>query len=232
MKVGIMQPYFLPYIGYWQLLNVVDQYVIYDDVNFIKGGWINRNRILVRGKPQYINVQMDGASSFKKINEVGIDGDMRWRKKLLKTIEMAYGKAIYYQAAEPLIHDIVMYEADNLAAFITHSIKRICEYLHIDTKILISSELEHNVELHGQDRVLDICRRLHATEYYNAIGGQAIYSKEKFLRAGIKLCFLSTEFVEYKQYGYPFVPALSILDMMMFNSANTISRFLSLYTLV
>lgn len=232
MKVGIMQPYFLPYIGYWQLLNAVDQYVIYDDVNFIKGGWINRNRILVRGKPQYINVQMEGASSFKKINEVRVGRDIKWRRNMLKTIEMAYHKAPFYPSISPLIGDIVLYETDNLADFLTHSIKKICGYLHIDTNLLVSSQIEQSCNLHGQERVLDICRRLGATEYYNAIGGQTLYSKEEFSEAGIKLRFLSTEFAEYDQFEKLFVPGLSVLDIMMFNSVHAISRFLSLFTLV
>lgn len=86
MKLGIMQPYLLPYIGFWQLLNAVDKYVIYDDVNFIKGGWINRNKILAQGETKYINIKMDGASSFKKINEIDVDKSGLWREKLIKTI--------------------------------------------------------------------------------------------------------------------------------------------------
>ena len=101
MKIGIMQPYFLPYIGYWQLLNAVDKYVIYDDVNYIKGGWINRNRILINKEPKYFNVKLNGASPNKLINEVEVSNDNIWQKKLLKTIEENYKKAPFLKKFFP-----------------------------------------------------------------------------------------------------------------------------------
>ena len=222
----------MPYLGYWQLINAVDRYVIYDDVNFIKGGWINRNRILVQGRPQYVNVRMEGASSFKKINEIHVNKDSRWRDNLMKTIEMAYSKAPYFPVVRSLLSAIFFYETDNLAKYLIYSIQKICDYLQIKTEIFISSALEKSDGLSGQDRVLDICRRLSATKYYNAIGGQGLYSKKSFLEHGIELSFLSTDNIRYTQFGLPFVPALSILDMMMFNSLDTMRQFLSCYSLI
>lgn len=227
-----MQPYFLPYIGYWQLLNAVDEYVIYDDVDFIKGGWINRNRILINGRPQYMNIQMRGASSFSLIKEVGIDSSIRWRRKLLSTIAMAYHKAPCYPNVLPVVETIVLCEAENLAEYIAHSIRCVCSYLGIETKLLISSELVQNRSLHGQERVLDICHRLGATEYFNAIGGRTLYDKERFAEAGMELRFLKSCDIAYEQMSGTFIPGLSILDVMMFNPVEQIRSFLKAYELV
>lgn len=232
MKLGIMQPYFIPYIGYWQLMNAVDKYVVYDDVNFIKGGWINRNRILLNGKPQYFNVKMKGASSFKFINEIKIDNSLIYINKNLRTIYMAYHKAPYFKKVNPLIEKILVQQTDNLAEYIVNSIKCIAEYLNIKTAIVISSELSKNNELKGQNKVIDICRVLDATEYYNAIGGIDLYSFEFFKKNGINLSFLKTNDIHYKQFNNEFVPNLSIIDVMMFNPEDKIKTMLDDFTLI
>lgn len=226
-----MQPYFLPYIGYWQLINAVDEYVIYDDVNFIKGGWINRNRFLIQGKAKYFNVQMKGASSFKKINEVLVDDSSVWRKNLLSTFSMAYKKAPYFLDVFPLIEEIVSCQEDVLSTYVINSILKISKYLNIDTRFLISSNIEKNYELHGQDRVLDICKRLRATSYYNAMGGEKIYSRDIFIRNNIELFFLEPDTCQYRQYKNDFVENLSILDVMMFNPKEDILRMLAAFKL-
>ena len=231
-KVGIMQPYFVPYIGYWQLLNAVDEYVIYDDVNFIKGGWINRNRILVNGNPTYFNIPMLGASSFKLINEIGVNQDEKLIKKNLKTIEEAYKKAPYFKVVYPMIEKILKCEKDNLAEYIAYSTKIICLYLDINTKIHMSSELKKDNLLKGQDKVIAICKELGATDYYNAIGGQELYSYEDFEANGINLNFVKTNEITYKQYNNEFIPFLSIIDVMMFNSKEEVKQMLSEFTLI
>ena len=134
MKLGIMQPYFLPYIGYWQLLNAVDTYVIYDDVTFIKSGWIHRNRINVHGTAQFINVQMQGASSFSRICDIRVNPDLRWREKLLQTIAMAYRKAPHYTEIIPLAENIIMCGEEKLGDFLAHSLHIVAQYLQIDTQ--------------------------------------------------------------------------------------------------
>lgn len=232
MKIGIMQPYFVPYIGFWQLLNAVDQYVIYDDVNFIKGGWINRNRILVQGKPQYFNIQMEGASPFKKINEINVNSSVVWREKAMKTVDLAYRKAPYFNTVYPLIEKIIFCGENNLAQFVTNSIRCICDYLDITTRLIISSEFEQDRALRGQDRVLDICSRLQATEYYNAIGGRELYSKDAFAQNGIELHFLKTNDIMYQQFENDFIPYLSIIDVMMFNSKEQLNAMLQMYSLI
>lgn len=232
MKLGIMQPYFVPYIGYWQLMNLVDQYVIYDDVNYIKGGWINRNKILVNGNPKYFNVPMLGASPNLLINEVRVDQNSAIINKNLRCIEGAYKKAPYYEIVYPLLEDILRCGEDNIAKYIAYSFRVICGYLGIHTKLLISSDLSKDNTLRGQDKVLAICQLLHATEYYNAIGGQDLYSFEIFRKHGVKLNFLKTHNIEYQQFGGEFQANLSIIDVMMFNDKEKIRKYLEEYTLL
>lgn len=232
MKVGIMQPYFFPYIGYWQLLNAVDKYVIYDDVNFIKGGWINRNRILMNGEDKMINLKMKGASTNKLINEVEVADDKVYNKKLLKTIEACYCKSPYYSVVFLIIEKIINNEEKNLAKYLEFSIRQISKYLSINTEIIVSSTINKNNNLRGQDKVIEICKILEADEYYNAIGGQELYFYEDFIANIIKLKFLKTGNIEYKQNKNEFIPNLSIIDVMMFNSVEDIKKMLNQYELL
>lgn len=232
MKLGIMQPYFVPYIGYWQLINAVDMYVIYDDVNYIKGGWINRNRILVRGQSMYFNIPMLGASPFKLINEVGVNSDIKLAEKNLRAIKGAYQKAPYFNVVYPLVIDILSCGKENLASYIADSLNVICDYLGIKTEMTLSSEISKDCSLKGQDKVLSICDILGATEYYNAIGGKELYSYSDFSEKGIKLRFLKTDLIEYSQFDNEFLPNLSILDVMMFNSKEEIKKMLNAYAVV
>lgn len=232
MKLGIMQPYFLPYIGYWQLMNAVDKYVIYDDVNFIKGGWINRNRILLNGKSQYFNIQMQGASSFKLINEININNNEININKNLKTIYMAYHKAPNFFKVYKLLQDILEKQTDNLAEYVINSIRVIADYLNITTEIVISSSINKDNSLRGQDKVIEICKKSNATDYYNAIGGMDLYSFDEFKENGINLSFLKTNDICYKQFDNEFVPNLSIIDVMMFNSQAEIKTMLDDFTLI
>ncbi|WP_097027910.1 WbqC family protein [Clostridium peptidivorans] len=232
MKLGIMQPYFFPYIGYWQLMNAVDKYVIYDDVNFIKGGWINRNRVLMSGETKMINLQMNGASPNKLINEVEASENVICKKKLLKTIEACYKKAPYYANVFPVIENIINQDEKSLSRYLEYSIRRICKYLNIDTKIILSSSINKNNNLKGKDKVIEICSILGADEYYNAVGGQELYSYEDFAAKDIKLRFLKTGTVKYKQFNNEFVSNLSIIDVMMFNSIEDIKKMLNQYELL
>ncbi len=232
MKIGIMQPYFMPYIGYWQLMNAVDKYVIYDDVNFIKGGWINRNNILLNGTSKFFNIQMNGASSFKLINQININNNQININKNLRTIYMAYHKAPYFYVVYPIIEKILKYDSENLSDYIINSIKVIAEYLRITSEIIVSSTMKKNNELKGEDKVIEICKLLNATEYYNAIGGIDLYSFENFRKNNIKLIFLKTNDIIYKQFDDNFIKNLSIIDVMMFNSRENLIKLLNDYSLI
>lgn len=232
MKIGIMQPYFFPYIGYWQLIHSVDKYVIYDDVNYIKGGWINRNQILMNGKSKMINLKMDGASSNKLIYEIHVANDKIYIEKLLRTIRHCYAKAPYFSDVFSLIEEIIYFDNLNIAIYLANSINKIADYIGIKTEFLMSSNIEKNDSLKGEDRIIDICKNLNASEYYNAIGGIKLYSQERFDYNGIQLKFLKTIDVEYTQNIDKFIPNLSIIDVMMFNSKEKIREFLNLYVLL
>lgn len=232
MRLGIMQPYFFPYIGYWQLLNAADKYVIADELNFIKNGWINRNRILINGEAKMITLPLHGASQNKLINETEVAGDDAGRNNLLKTIEINYKKAPYFSNAFPVVKTILAQEEKNLAKFLEYSIREVCQYLSIETELIVLSSLNNNDDLRRQDKVMDICKILEADEYYNAIGGQELYSYEDFASEGIILKFLKTANVKYKQYDNEFVPDLSIIDVMMFNSIEDIKIILEQYELL
>lgn len=230
MKVGIMQPYFFPYIGYWQLINLVDRYVIYDDVNYIKGGWINRNNILINGESNFINLQLNKASSNKFINEIEIVQNDITKKKMLKTIQESYSKAPYIENVFPLVESVINQNELNLSKYLEFSISEVCSYLNIETEIIISSEMRKNKELSRQDKVIEICKLLDANQYVNAIGGQDLYSITDFASKGIDIKFLKPLEIVYPQFDEnQFVPNLSIIDVMMFNSKEQIHEMLFQY---
>lgn len=231
MKLAIMQPYFLPYLGYWQMMNAVDRFIIYDDVNYIKNGWINRNNLLDNGKPHFFTLALDGASSFKLINETHINGTPEARNKVVSYIKNVYRKAPFFKEVFPMIEGIVNYPETNIALFLENHFRTVAGYLGIKTELVVSSHIEKDCSLKAQDKVLDICKRQKADIYINAIGGTELYSKEDFSAQGITLQFIKMLPVEYQQFKNEFVPNLSILDVMMFNSRETIEGFLNNYEL-
>lgn len=230
MKLAIMQPYFMPYIGYWQLIKAVDKYVIYDDVNFIKKGWINRNNLLINGEKNLYTITLNDASQNRKINEISIQDDFQ---KISKTIELNYCKAPYYDQIMPIIKSIFCFPDKNLANFITNSFHVINSYLGIDTELILSSSINKDNNLSGKDKILHICEILGASNYINAIGGQDLYEKKEFEAKGVHLNFLSTDKdITYKQFKSEFIPSLSIIDVLMFNSPNEIDVMLNKYELL
>lgn len=229
MKLGIMQPYFLPYLGYWQLMNAVDTYVVYDDVAYIKGGWINRNNFLVQGNAKLFTFSLDGASSYKLINEISVKDDFANFRKLL---HFNYAKAPFFNECMELTERIISYDKSSLGMFLFNSIKVIADYLDFDTKIVLSSEIKKDNSLKGKDKVVHICKLLGADEYYNAIGGQELYEKDEFAKNGIKLWFVKSNITPYKQLKNDFVPGLSIMDILMFNSKEQIKDMLADFELV
>jgi hypothetical protein len=224
-----MQPYFLPYIGYFQLMNAVDLFVIYDDVNFIKGGWINRNRILVQNQPGYLNIPLVGASSFKKINEIGVGEN---REVIINKIYNSYSKAPFFQEIFPFFRDLINYESNVLSLYLSHTLNGLADYLGLRTKFILSSEIEKDNILKGQDKVIAICQALQAQSYYNAIGGVSLYSKDIFSSKNIELKFVRSKSIEYPQLNNEFFSNLSILDVLMFNGKNATKEYLDNYELV
>lgn len=225
------QPYFMPYIGYWQLINAVDVFVIGDDYNYIKKGWINRNRILQNKEIQYFGVEVYHPSSFIYINEHVLSESFDPNKKIYQ-LKVAYEKAPYFDDGIELMRRILYCKEKNLADFLEHSIRCVCSYLGITTKIIRSSSIPGNSEYRREYRIYDQCKYMGADTYINAIGGRELYSYEQFHNQGIKLGFIQTGDVQYKQFNNEFIPYLSILDVIMFNSKEEIREMLAQHTIL
>ena len=230
-----MQPYLFPYIGYWQLINAVNEFVVYDDVNYISRGWINRNNILVDGKAKMVTLALSKASINKRINEIGIASELGTKEAFLNAIARAYRKAPFYGEVFPILEKVILNPENNIAQYILTSIESICSYLEIPTKILLSSEIPKDNSLRGDDKIVRICEILGAETYINPSGGMAIYDEEKFRKKNIELFFLKADLdrICYTQFAEPYVGGLSIVDVLMFNSIVTIrDEILPLFTLL
>lgn len=226
MKVAIMQPYFFPYIGYFQLIAAVDVFIVYDNIKYTKKGWISRNRMLQNGRDVMFSLPLKSDSDYLDVCDRVLSADFN-RDKLLNQFKGAYRLAPYFAQTFPLVEQIVRYEDTNLFRFLHYSIIKICEHLGITTEIRISSDISIDHELKSQDKVLALCEAVGAAIYVNAIGGMELYSKETFLEKGIDLKFIRSLPFEYPQLGNEFVPWLSIIDVMMFNSLDTIKTCIS-----
>ncbi len=226
-----MQPYFFPYIGYWQLINAVDVFVLYDDVNFIKKGWINRNNILLNKSEHLITIPLLNVSQNKHINECMVSEDYKSIDNIIKTINLAYKKAPYYNLVFPYIEEIIKTKG-SISDLVLKSVLWIKEYLGLNTEIILSSSIDKNNELKGQDKIIEIVKKLNGNHYINAIGGQELYNKEIFNNNGIKLNFIKTGEIKYKQFNNEFVPNLSIIDVLMFNSPSEVKEMLNNYSLI
>jgi len=230
MKLAIMQPYFFPYIGYFQLVNAVDKFVLYDDVSFINRGWINRNRITINGKANYITVNLQGASQNRLINEIGIIDN---KAKLKKTILLAYRKAPLFEQFWPIIEDVFNYQTETISELAAFSVIKTFEYVGLTTVFEFSSQnYADTINLRKDERLIKICKRNNATEYINPIGGTELYTKNQFAQHGIKLHFLRTNPLQYRQFGHSFIPNLSIIDVMMFNTIEQIHEMLDNFELL
>ena len=224
------QPYFLPYLAWWQLLKAADLFLISDDYNFIRSGWICRNRILVEGQPLFFRIEIKKRSSYKLIKNMELM-PVKVEKKL-KTLKYAYRRAPYFDNGIALAERILRCPETNLADFLENSIKEVCAFLNITTPLKRSSELAGNALFKREERIYDACHRIGADTYINAIGGTALYHRDDFDRRGITLKFLKSGLPEYPQFGKPFVERLSILDAIMFNSPEALQEMLEDYTLI
>ncbi|GIW68024.1 MAG: hypothetical protein KatS3mg096_892 [Candidatus Parcubacteria bacterium] len=230
MKLAIMQPYLFPYIGYFQLVNTVNKFIFYDDVNFIKNGWINRNRILIQGKAHYITIQLKNASSFKPICEIEFNDNT---KQIIKSIYYNYKRAPFFHEVFKIIEGALIAKTNKISELAINSIKSVCEYLKIETQFEISSIYYHeSINLTKENRIIKICKKNNADTYINPIGGIELYNKDDFKKQGIELKFLKTKDIIYKQFDNEFVPNLSIIDVMMFNSKDEIKKMLNEYELL
>ncbi|RMA57966.1 WbqC family protein [Ulvibacter antarcticus] len=233
MKLAIMQPYFFPYVGYFQLLQAVDTFIFYDDVNFIKKGWINRNNILINNEAFLFSVPCKNASQNKLINEIQINFDINEKNRFLKRIELAYKKAPYFDEFYPLLHDFIMEENSKyISSLAANSVRFISEYLGMQKSFAYSSEIHSDSRgLEKQERLRVIAKKEKADTYINASGGRPLYTKDNFKQDDIKLKFLIGDNIKYHQYDSSFVPWLSIIDILMFNNISQTNNFLHQYSL-
>ena len=227
-----MQPYLFPYIGYFQLVNAVDRFVMLDDVNYINKGWVNRNRILVGGKEYLFTIPLIDASQNRYIKDIEVSNDPKWRAKFLKSVEMSYSKAPYFKEAFGIISKVINSSETFISKIVLQSLKEILNYLEIEKQIVESSSVYNNRELKGQDRILDISLKEGATQYINPIGGTELYSKDIFTNKNVQLNFIKSKPINYAQFKNEFVPWLSVIDVLMFNSKEQVREFLNLYDLV
>lgn len=229
--IGIMQPYFFPYIGYWQLINAVDRFVIYDNIQYTKKGWINRNYYLRNNRKTLFSINLEKASDYLDIRNRVISSEYK-REKMLLHLQSAYKKAPMYSKAYAVIAEMIHFPSCNLFEYIYNSIIQICKYLDIKTEIIVSSSIRINHSLKSEDRVVALCKKLDGTRYINAINGRNLYSASRFANEGILLQFIKARQLEYTQWKEEiFTPCLSIIDLMMFNSKHEIAQMLLEYDL-
>lgn len=255
MKLAIMQPYFFPYLGYFQAIAAVDKYILYENLNYITEGWMSRNRILVKNQNEiYIKANVQSKSSNKKISEIELVQNDFWKKKLIKSIDLNYRGSEFFDEIFPIVCKLILTEQKFLYEYNAQIIKEICLYLNISTQI-VSNNVNYEMmerELNKIDckdystfnylsktkpikkvaRVIEMCRIENADVFINAIGGKELYDKNEFKEYGIELFFIETKSYYYKQFSESFFPHLSIIDVLMHNGKEGTKKLLTNYNLV
>ena len=229
-----MQPYFLPYLGYYSLIKYSAQWIVFDPVQFIRHGWIERNRILKPAEGwQYISVPLQKYNRDTLIKDIRIRKEEDWQNKILRQVEH-YKKAPFYQQVISLLDESFRIDTDSISVLDAHMLKATCNYLNIPFNYQIFSEMNLDIEpvSDAGDWALQISKALKATQYVNPPGGMELFSREKFEEAGVDLVFLKTNLSEYPQRRKVFESGLSILDVMMFNSAEEINVMLDDFQLI
>jgi hypothetical protein len=231
MIVGIMQPYFFPYIGYFQLIAHCDVFVFHDDVQYIKGGWINRNRIVKDRNACWITIPVLRAAHERPIKDRYYKSDPETRNRLLRRIAAAYRTAPCFGEIYPLLEEIMGFAYTNVATFNIHLIRRVSAHLKIGTPFVLSSKLAKSNNLAGEDRVIEICRCLGATHYVNPIGGRRLYHRDRFSRVGLELGFLEPAVLGGADPAGS-TPPLSIIDDLMHKGEEALACALKEYRVV
>jgi hypothetical protein len=223
-----MQPYFFPYIGYFQLIAAVDLFVIYDNIKYTKRGWINRNRMLLNGSDSLFSLPLKKGSDSLKIFERELASDFD-PAKLLSQFRGAYERAPYFDRTFSLLEEVIAFGDRNLFSYLYHSIQKTCLHLGVPTELRKSSDVDIDHNLRSQDKVLAISRATGASVYINSSGGMELYSREKFSSNNVMLQFIRSKPFDYAQFHGSFVPWLSIVDVLMFNPIESVSDFINTY---
>lgn len=211
-RIAVMQPYFFPYVGTYQLAQAVDEFVFFDDVNFIKKGYIHRNAVLLDGQAHPFTVPVQDASQNRPICDHHYTGD--WQP-FLNLLHRAYRRAPCFDAGYALVEAVAKHGDDNVARKNALSFVRVFEYLGLEKTWSVASAHALPTEIRGPRRILALCRALGATAYVNASGGRTLYEAGDFEREGVDLRFLASQTDAYPQLGHAFVPNLSMIDLLM-----------------
>lgn len=228
-RLAIMQPYFFPYLGYWQLMQAVDRFVILDDVNYINRGWINRNRILVNGRATYFTVPLVRASQNRRICDLDVQMEGNWRDKLVRMIDVTYRRAPSFAEVFPVCQRLLGIAERRLGDYLVRQLREMAACLGLATEFVPSSRCYGNEQLAGQERIIDICRREGADSYFNLPGGRALYDAHAFAEQGIGLNFIAPVLAPYAQRAAEFIPGLSIIDVLMANGIEATRNMVAAY---
>lgn len=233
MKLAIMQPYFFPYLGYFSLIDLSERFILFDTVQFIRHGWIERNRILKpNGEFLYIKVPLEKHSRNTLIKEIKIRHE-NWREKIVEQLVPYKKNAPYYQQTLNVIKSSWNIETDSIVKLNENILKTVCTYIGIKTSIEVWSELGITIDniCEPDEWALEICKKMNANTYYNPIGGIGFFKTQKYTDQSIEIYFLKSVPKLYNQFGNKFMENLSIIDVMMFNSINQIQSMLASYEL-
>jgi len=232
--LAVMQPYIFPYIGYFNLLNSCDVFVLYDDVNFIKQGWINRNRVLNSKNEVMFSVPLVNQSSNLAINEVTVANYERFKVKFLRTIEQCYSKAIHFEVGLDYVTEVLNTEFTSISELASSSIEVAKERLNLQCEILTSSEqFAHTKGMERSQRLIAMAQILGCNRYVNSVNGSFLYDKNEFSNNGVELKFIKPTLLPYRQCNArEFHAGLSIIDLMMNLSVEEIRTHLDSFELV
>lgn len=232
MIVALMQPYFFPYIGYFSLMAAADVFLAYDNVQYTRPGWINRNRILRDGMPDWWTAVVTDAPHTADINQRHYRDWPTQRRRMLDLLAQRYRRAPHREAGLALVEQALAADEDNVARCNTRLLAVLADALDLGCRIEFASDVPHDPALRGVDRVLAICAAMGATTYVNSPGGMALYRPADFEACGIALRFVQPEPEPYAQFGESFVPWLSIVDALMFLPLPEVARRVRQFRLV
>jgi hypothetical protein len=226
--MALMQPYFFPYIGYYQLLAYSDIFYIYDDTHYSKGGWYTRNRVLHNVKTyEYINVSVERPRLNEMLNNVRLKKKHDDLVSILGKLTIYKKRAPYYQRVVEIVRNVFADSSETLVSINVTSLTAVSEYVGIEYFIGYSSTLNYDRNCSAEDKVIEINREIGSTEYINLPGGRDLYHKTRFESAGINLIFMDLPHFEYETHPFQYIPNLSMVDVLMWNSPEDIRKYIN-----
>lgn len=230
--IAVMQPYLFPYLGYFQLIAAADVFVLGDDLQYVRSGWVNRNRILQGNEARLISFPLKKDRFVLQINQRQLcDGFTEEAERLVRLITESYEKAPYFAQVMPLIERLIRFPHQNIALYAENALRELCAYLHIVTPIMRSSDLILGTPADKQERIIRIAHTFQATTFITPEGGSVVYDRDHLARNRLLVRFFRMDPVAYQQFGEPFVANLSIIDVLMFNCVEQVQQMLSQYHL-